>query len=118
MATLYLVGTPIGNLEDITLRAVRVLSEVGLVAAEDTRRTRKLFARHGIATPLTSYDEQGRHTKLRRILERLREGDVDDGILNDDGFGHGLFPARVMRIRFLLLPTKVDAILPDFGIGV
>ena len=46
---------------------------------------------------------------------RLHEGGVDDGVLNDNGFGHGLFPARVMRIRFLLLPPKADAILPDLG---
>ncbi len=69
-----MVATPIGNLEDITLRALRVLREVDLVAAEDTRRTRVLFARYGITTPLTSYFE---HNKLRRgpeLLARLRAG--------------------------------------------
>jgi 16S rRNA (cytidine1402-2'-O)-methyltransferase len=72
--TLYVVATPIGNLEDLTLRAVRVLREVDLIAAEDTRRTRRLLARFEIATPATSYFE---HNKLRKgpdIIRRLREG--------------------------------------------
>jgi 16S rRNA (cytidine1402-2'-O)-methyltransferase len=74
--TLYLVGTPIGNLEDISLRAVRVLKEVGLVAAEDTRRARVLFSRHGIDTPLTSYHEQGNRSRTPALLRALAEKDV------------------------------------------
>lgn len=72
--TLYVVATPIGNLEDITLRARRVLKEVDLIACEDTRRTRLLLARYEIATPTTSYFE---HNKLRKgpeLLRRLGEG--------------------------------------------
>lgn len=76
MGTLYVVGTPIGNLEDITLRALRVLRQVGLIAAEDTRRTRKLLARYDIHTPLTSYFEHNKLTKLDTILAALREKDV------------------------------------------
>ena len=60
---LYLVATPIGNLEDITLRALRVLGEADVVACEDTRQTRKLFDRHGIDRPLVSYHE---HNELMR----------------------------------------------------
>jgi 16S rRNA (cytidine1402-2'-O)-methyltransferase len=72
--TLYVVATPIGNLEDVTLRALRVLREVELIACEDTRRTRILLAHHGIATPTTSYFE---HNKLRKgpeLVRRLLEG--------------------------------------------
>jgi 16S rRNA (cytidine1402-2'-O)-methyltransferase len=92
MGTLYVVGTPIGNLEDITLRAIRVLREVDLIAAEDTRVTRTLLAAHDIRTPLTSYHEFSGPEKVRRLVERLADGDValvsDAGMpgLSDPGF--------------------------------
>lgn len=73
---LYLVATPIGNLEDITLRALRVLREVRLIAAEDTRTTRKLLSHYGIATPLVSYFEHSGLARLEQVLETAREGDV------------------------------------------
>jgi len=76
MSVLYVVATPIGNLEDITLRAIRVLREVNLIAAEDTRKTRRLLTTYDIRTPLTSYYEHNKQTKLDYILERLDEGDV------------------------------------------
>ncbi len=76
MPTLYVVSTPIGNLEDISLRALRTLREVSLVAAEDTRTTRRLLTAHGIKTKLVSYHEQGAKTRLGTILEHLTEGDV------------------------------------------
>jgi len=71
---LYIVATPIGNLEDITLRALRVLKEADLVAAEDTRHTRKLFAHYGIDRPLTSYHEHNEKTKAHTIVARLEQG--------------------------------------------
>lgn len=72
--TLYVVATPIGNLEDITLRALRVLKEVGLVACEDTRRTRTLLTHFGVHAPVTSYFEHNKLAKGPAILTTLREG--------------------------------------------
>ncbi len=71
---LYLCGTPLGNLEDVTLRVLRVLREVDLIAAEDTRRTRKLLARYGVHTPLTSFHEHNQAEKIPRLLALLGEG--------------------------------------------
>ena len=76
MATLYVVATPIGNLEDITLRALRILREVALIAAEDTRRARLLLRHYGIKTRVTSYYEHNKLTKLDAILAALNEHDV------------------------------------------
>jgi 16S rRNA (cytidine1402-2'-O)-methyltransferase len=76
VGTLYLVSTPIGNLEDITLRALRILRAVSLIAAEDTRTTRKLLSHYDIHTPLTSYNEHNRRAKTPRLLGALAEGDV------------------------------------------
>lgn len=72
---LYVVATPIGNLEDITLRALRVLREVDLIAAEDTRHTRKLLARYDIDTPVTSYHENNERTKADALARRLEAGE-------------------------------------------
>lgn len=83
MATLYIVPTPIGNLEDITLRALRVLRDVRLIAAEDTRTTRKLLARYEISTPLTSYHEHNKLAKLDAIFDALALGDV--ALVSDAG---------------------------------
>jgi len=76
MPTLYVVATPIGNLEDVSLRALRVLREVKLIAAEDTRKTRRLLTAYDIKTPMTSYYEHNKLTKLDYILGCLEEGDV------------------------------------------
>ena len=83
MPTLYLVPTPIGNLEDITLRALRVLREVDLIAAEDTRVTRKLLSRYEITTPLTSFHEHNRYAKTVDLLERLDDSDI--ALVSDAG---------------------------------
>ncbi len=83
MSTLYIVATPIGNLEDITLRALRVLGEVSLIAAEDTRTTRKLLSHYDIETPCTSYHDHNRVSKLPAILDALAEGDV--ALVSDAG---------------------------------
>ena len=73
--TLFVVGTPIGNLEDITLRALRTLREVDLIAAEDTRRTSKLLARYEIRRPLTSLREHNEVAESRRLVARLSAGE-------------------------------------------
>jgi 16S rRNA (cytidine1402-2'-O)-methyltransferase len=73
--TLFVVATPIGNLEDITVRALRVLREVGLIAAEDTRRTSHLLARHAIATPTTSLHEHNEAAKSASLVARLQRGE-------------------------------------------
>ena len=83
MSTLYIVATPIGNLEDITLRALRVLGEVSLIAAEDTRTTRKLLSHYDIDTPITSYHDHNRLSKLPAILDALAQGDV--ALVSDAG---------------------------------
>jgi 16S rRNA (cytidine1402-2'-O)-methyltransferase len=76
VGTLYLVGTPIGNLEDVTLRALRVLKEVALIAAEDTRRADILARRYEIESPITSYFEGNKLAKLETVLRALDAGDV------------------------------------------
>jgi len=82
--TLYVVATPIGNLEDITLRALRVLKEVSLVAAEDTRHTKKLLAHFSIDTPLTSCFEHNEKEKAPALIARIKEG-ADVALVSDAG---------------------------------
>lgn len=81
---LYVVATPLGNLEDVTLRALRVLREVSLIACEDTRRTARLLSAHEIHTPTTSYFEHNERWKGDRILAILREG-RDVALVSDAG---------------------------------
>jgi 16S rRNA (cytidine1402-2'-O)-methyltransferase len=121
---LYVVATPIGNLEDITLRALRVLRDAALIAAEDTRRTRTLLGRHGIGTPTISYFE---HNKLRRgpeLVERLRAGasialvtDAGTPGISDPGF-HLVRLAREAGIPVVPIPgpSAVVAALSAAGI--
>ncbi len=84
MGTLFIVATPLGNLEDLSFRACRVLGEVDLVAAEDTRRTRKLFERYKISTRLISYREQNHTRVLPKLLSVLSEG-RDLALVSDAG---------------------------------
>ncbi len=99
--TLYIVGTPIGNLEDITLRALRVLKEVSLIAAEDTRRAGVLLRHYEITTPVTSYFEANERGKLNRILDALEQGDV--AVISEAGMpgisdpGYPLIQAAIER---------------------
>jgi 16S rRNA (cytidine1402-2'-O)-methyltransferase len=92
MPFLYLVGTPIGNLEDISLRALRTLKEVGLIAAEDTRTTGRLLQHYDIKTPLTSYHEYTKPERIEQLVEQIGREDValvsDAGMpgLSDPGY--------------------------------
>lgn len=92
MSTLFLVATPIGNLEDLSPRAQRILREVKLIAAEDTRHSRKLLDHFGIQTPMTSYFEHNERLKLDEVLNALQTNDValisDAGMpgINDPGY--------------------------------
>ena len=109
MNTLYLVATPIGNLEDMSLRALRVLKQVTLIAAEDTRTARNLLTHFGLATPVTSYFEHNKLTKLDHILDALERGDV--AVVSEAGMpglsdpGYELVRAALARsIRVVPIP--------------
>ena len=90
---LYIVSTPIGNLEDITYRAHRILNEVDFIAAEDTRHTQKLCSHYGISTTLTSYHDFNKENKTPVLLEKLQEGcsialvsDAGTPLISDPGY--------------------------------
>jgi 16S rRNA (cytidine1402-2'-O)-methyltransferase len=115
MGTLYIVPTPIGNLDDITLRAVKVLREVSLIAAEDTRRAAILLTHFDLHTPVTSYFEHNKLSKLDRILQGLEQGDV--ALISEAGTpglsdpGYELIRAAIARGHHIVpLPGATAAI--------
>jgi 16S rRNA (cytidine1402-2'-O)-methyltransferase len=114
--TLFVVATPIGNLEDITARALRVLKEVALIAAEDTRHTARLLGKYGIATPSTSLHEHNEKQKTKVIIDRLVAGDSvalvsDAGTPTVSDPGHRLIrEARAANIRIVPIPGASAAI--------
>ncbi len=121
--TLYIVPTPIGNLEDITLRALRILRECTLIAAEDTRTSSVLLAHYDIHTPLTSYHEHNKLTKLEAILHALSVGDV--ALISDAGTpgisdpGYELIREAIARgITVTPLPGANAAISALVGSGL
>ena len=85
---LYLVSTPIGNLQDITLRALSVLREADLIAAEDTRKTRVLLTSHGISTPMVSYRDANKERQAPRLLDRMLGGE-SVALVSDAGTANG-----------------------------
>lgn len=84
MSTFYVIATPIGNLEDVTLRALRILREADLVLCEDTRVTKRLFEKHSISTPMMSYHAQSGEAKVDLILEKIKEG-LNIALVTDAG---------------------------------
>jgi 16S rRNA (cytidine1402-2'-O)-methyltransferase len=114
MPVLYVVATPIGNLEDITLRAIRILKEVKLIAAEDTRQTRQLLSAYAIKTPTTSYHEHNKLTKLDYVLKRLEIEDIalvsDAGMPGISDPGYELISA-VSRLGIPIIPVPGPSVL-------
>lgn len=110
MATLYVIGTPIGNLEDITLRALRILKEVDCILAEDTRTTSKLLKHHGISNRLVSFHSKSGEAKVEEILRLLQEG-KNLALVSDAGTPAISDPGTelVARLRSLL-PTNLSVI--------
>jgi len=124
MGTLYVVGTPIGNLEDLSGRAARVLGEVALVAAEDTRRTRALLSHLGVRKPLERLDANVEHSpRLQRVVDALDAGDValcSDGgmpLVSDPG-AQLVQAARAAghRVEVVPGPSAVTAALALAGV--
>ena len=108
-STLFIVATPIGNLEDITLRALRVLREVSLIAAEDTRRTAKLLSHFDISTPTTSFFEHNEHEKEPRLIARLAAGE-DIALVSDAGTPGISDPGYRLVTAALEAGVRVEAI--------
>ncbi len=114
--SLYIVATPIGNLEDITLRALRVLKEVDLIAAEDTRHTKKLLSHYGIATKLTSYHAHNQESRGPELIERLKGGD-NIALVSDAGTPGFSDPGADLVARAWEAKLKVETV-PGPAAGV
>ena len=122
---LYIVATPIGNLEDMTFRAVRILKEAGRIACEDTRSTRKLLDHYGIATPAVSYHEHNEADRTKELMERLQSGesialvtDAGTPLISDPGY-RIVKAARKAGVEVVPVPGACAAItaLSASGLG-
>lgn len=107
--TLYICGTPIGNLEDAGLRLVRILGEVGLIAAEDTRMTQRLLARYNLQTPLTSLHARSERRKTRTVLAALEEGQ-SVALVSDAGMPAISDPGGILIAAALEAGIRVEAV--------
>ncbi len=124
MGILYLVATPVGNLEDITLRALSILKEVDLIACEDTRRTAKLLTRYGIKTPRKSYHKFNEQSRARYLIQMLREGksialvsDSGTPLVSDPGYKL-VASCRREGISAIPIPGPSAAIAAVIGSGL
>ena len=123
-ARLYVVATPIGNLEDITLRALRILSDVDLIAAEDTRRTGVLMSRHGLDKPLVALQEHNEEERAPQLVERLCRGesvalvsDAGTPLISDPGFRFvRLAAAEGIEVVAVPGPSSITAALSISGL--
>jgi 16S rRNA (cytidine1402-2'-O)-methyltransferase len=121
MGVLYVVATPIGNLEDITLRALRILREAGLIAAEDTRTTAKLLARYEISTPMVSFFEHNELTRQDEILQALDTHDV--AVVSEAGMptisdpGYRLVQAAVARGVSVVVVPGASAVVAALAVS-
>ena len=102
---LYIVATPIGNLEDVTLRALRVLRECSLIACEDTRQTRKLLEHFGIATPTISYHEHNETERASELVAKMQDG-ANVALVSDAG------TPLVSDPGYRLVRAAIDASIP------
>jgi 16S rRNA (cytidine1402-2'-O)-methyltransferase len=124
MGILYLVATPVGNLEDITLRALRILKEVDLIACEDTRHTSKLLRRYGITTPRESYHKFNEERRTLKLIQMLREGknialvsDSGTPLVSDPGY-ELVSSCRAEGIQVISVPGPSAAIAALIGSGL
>ncbi len=118
MGTLYIVATPLGNLEDITLRAIRVLKGVNLVAAEDTRRTRKLLSYYQIETPTTSYHAHNQAARGPELILKMQEGQKI-ALVSDAGTPGFSDPGAMLVAQAWAAGLKVEAVPgPAAGVAV
>lgn len=111
MAIFYVIATPIGNLEDVTIRAIRVLQEVDIVLCEDTRVTRRLFEKHNISTPMISYHAQSGEAKIEVILDEIQKG-KNIALVTDAGTPGISDPGSLLisRIRSKYPDLRIEAI--------
>lgn len=107
--TLFVVATPIGNLEDITLRALRILKEADLIAAEDTRHTKKLLTHFGITTPTLSYYKEKEQERTSVIIDKLRNG-INIALVSDAGTPGISDPGSILVRRAQEENIKIEAI--------
>ena len=109
IGTLYLVSTPIGNLEDITFRAINILKSVDLIAAEDTRRSKILLSKYGINTKMISYFEHNKFQRLQQI-EKILKNNKDIAVITDAGTPAVSDPAYKLVRKAIEVGSKVEAI--------